>query len=140
MYIPLHKTNIVHYQELSSLNSPLLQHPSVLSLRSVVDSLLTELSPLSTNDLSTFTRSTLSASVLNNLLAHVVAAEKEADTSDDERLCAVSDDWNYGPDEAGELFWNGDPAIGRDTIAAAKGLVDLHTMDDCIDLFCLADE
>ena len=37
----------------------------------------------------------------------------------------LSDDWDYEPDEAGEIFWNRDPAIGRDTIAAAKGLVDL---------------
>jgi hypothetical protein len=120
----------VHFQELSSLNSPLLQHPSVYSLRSVVDSLLIELSPLPTTDLSSFTRSTVSTSVLQNLLAHVVAAEAEADTSDDERRYTVEDDWSYGPDEAGELFYNGDPSIGRDTIAAAKGLVDLHETDD----------
>jgi hypothetical protein len=114
----------VHFQELSSLNSPLLHHPSIISLRTVVDSLIPELSPLSIKDLSSFTRSTLSFSVIQNLLAHVTAAEAETYTSDEERRDAVSE-VSWGPDEPGDLLYQSDPS-NKDAMDAAKGLVNLH--------------
>ena len=93
---------------------------------SVIEPILEELSPLSKKALSEFTRSTLSKSVLQNVLAHVVAAEAESTTSETERLDAAMDD-NFGPEEVGDNFII---ETGSETIVAAKGLVDLHN-DSC---------
>jgi hypothetical protein len=86
--------------------------------------LVTELSPLSTDDLSKFSRSTVSSGVLRNLLAHVVAAETESDTSDQERRDAITDDWSFGPEEVGDIF--SVAAQGEEKIDAARMLLDLH--------------
>jgi hypothetical protein len=63
-------------------------------------------------------------SVLQNLLAHVTAAQAEATTSEDERLEVVEDDWNFGPERIGENYYGGE-SIGEETIDAAKGLIEL---------------
>ena len=113
----------MHFQELSLLNSPLSSRPAITSLLSVIEPLITELSPLSTKALSTFTRATLSKSVLRNLLAHAVAAEAESHTSDKERLRVVLES-DFGPEEVGENFYT--DHIENGTIDAVKGLIDLH--------------
>jgi hypothetical protein len=123
---PLTLLTSVHFQELSSLNSPLVHHSSILSLRTVVDSLITELSPLSVKDLSSFTRSTLSHSVLQNLLAHVLAAKADTDLSDEDRRDVVSD-ISWGLDEPGELFYESTHSLGKNYIDAAIGFVDLYS-------------
>jgi hypothetical protein len=63
-------------------------------------------------------------SVLQNLLAHVTAAQAEATTSEDERLDVVEDDWNFGPERIGENYYGGE-SMGEETIDAAKGLIEL---------------
>ena len=84
---------------------------------------MSELSPLSCKNLSAFTRSTHSKSVLQNLLAHVTAAEAQSTTSEIERLQVVMRDIDFGPDNVGDNFH---PEIIRnEAIVAARGLVDL---------------
>jgi hypothetical protein len=114
----------VHFQELSLLNSPLLRRPAISTLLAVIEPVISELSPLSCNSLATFTRSTLSKSVLLNLLAHVKAAEAESTTSETERLRVVVDDTDFGPDNVGDNFYP--DAIKNEAIVAAKGLIDLQ--------------
>lgn len=101
-----------------------MHRPAISTLSSVIEPLISELAPLTVANLSAFTRSTLSKGVLQNLLAHVTAAEAEATTSEDERLDVVEDDWNFGPDRVGENYYGG-KSIPEETIVAAKGLVDL---------------
>src|SRR5271170_4940319 len=125
---------IVHFQELSLLNSPVLCRPAITSLLSVIDPLLSELSPLSSKSLSTFTRSTLSKSVLRNLLAHAMAAEAEPHSSEKERLRVVMDDGDFGPEEVGENFYTNH--IENGTIDAVKGLIDLHKLEVDTDCTC----
>ena len=108
---------------MSFLNSPLLRRPAITSLLSVIDPVITELSPLSCKNLSTFTRSTLSKSVVQNLLAHAMAAEAESVTSETERLQVVINDTDFGPDNVGDNFYAG--KIQKEAITAAKGLIDL---------------
>lgn len=114
----------MHLQELSFLNSPLLRRPAVSSLPSAIDPLTNELSSLSCKGLSTFTQSTLSKSVLQNLLAHVTAAEAESSTSETERRRVVLDDANFGPESMGDNFCT--DVLGSETIIAVKGLIDLQ--------------
>lgn len=114
----------MHFQELSLLNSPLLCRPAITSLLAVIDPLLTELSPLSNKSLSTFTRSSLSKSVLRNLLAHAMAAEADSHSSEKERLRVVMGDSEFGPEEVGENFYTNH--IENGTIDAVRGLIDLH--------------
>ena len=117
----------MHFQELSLLNSPLINRPAISSLQSVVDAVLAELSPLSRKALSEFTRSAISKGVQQLLLAHVVAAEAQSSTSEEERLNVVMED-DFGPDEIGDNFY---AAAGTEAIVAARGLVDLHNDDAC---------
>ena len=117
---------IVHAQELSMLNSPLIERPAISSLLSVIDPLIQEITPLTTSDVP---RSTLSVGVLQNLLAHVLTAEAEAVTTEDERLQAIENDWEYGPEEVGENIFL-DESIGQDSIEAAKGLIELFKSED----------
>jgi hypothetical protein len=127
MYIfHLPRLIIVHAQELSMLNSPLLERPGISSLLSVIDPLIQEIAPLTT---SVVPRSTLSRGVLQNLLAHVITAESEAVTSEEERLDAIENDWEYGPEEVGENIIL-DESVGRDSIEAAKGLLELFKSED----------
>ena len=79
--------------------------------------------PCHAKNLSEFTRSTLSKSVIQNLLAHVTAAEAESATSETERLRVVMDDTDFGPDNVGDNFYTG--KIQKEAIVAAKGLIDL---------------
>jgi hypothetical protein len=125
----------VHLQELSLLDSPLLcQRPAISSLLSVIDPLISELSPLSYKSLSAFIRSHLSKGVVGNLLAHVTTAEAESSTSEDERLRVVEDVLNFGPDKVGDNFF---PDIQSDAIDAAKCLVTLHQPEfDSCDISC----
>jgi hypothetical protein len=108
------------------LNSPLLDRPGISSLLSVIDPLIQEITPLTTSPVP---RSTLSRGVLQNLLAHVITAETEATTSEDERLLAIEDDWEYGPEEVGENIFL-DESVGQDSIEAAKGLIELFKSED----------
>ena len=117
---------IVHAQELSMLNSPLLERPAISSLLSVIDPVIQEITPLTTSDVL---RSTLSKGVLQNLLAHTISAEAEAATSEEERLNAIEDDWQYGPEEVGENIFP-DESVGQDSIEAAKGLIELFKSED----------
>ena len=127
MYIfHLARLTIVHAQELSMLNSPLLERPGISSLLSVIDPLIQEIAPLTTSEIP---RSTLSRGVLQNLLAHVITAESEAVTSEEERLDAIENDWEYGPEEVGENIIL-DESVGRDSIEAAKGLLELFKSED----------
>jgi hypothetical protein len=108
------------------------------SLLSVIDPLLTELSPLSNNALSTFTHSTLSKSVLRNLLAHAMAAEAESHSSEKERLRVVMGDDEFGPEEVGENFYTNH--IENGTLDAVRGLIDLHKLEidtECTFLFSI---
>ena len=114
----------MHYKELLLLNSTLLHRPAIASLLAVIDPLIAELSTLSPKTLSAFTRSSLSKSVLQILLAHVKAAEAESSTSESERLAVVLNDREFGPEEVGDNFVADN--IGDETIVAAKGLIDLH--------------
>jgi len=108
------------------LNSPLLERPGISSLLSVIDPLIQEIAPLTTSEVP---RSTLSRGVLQNLLAHVITAESEAVTSEEERLDAIENDWEYGPEEVGENIIL-DESVGRDSIEAAKGLLELFKSED----------
>ena len=108
------------------LNSPLLERPAISSLLSVIDPVIQEITPLSTSDVP---RSTLSKSVLKNLLAHTISAEAEAATSEEERLHAIEDDWQYGPEKVGENIFLHE-SIGQDSIEAAKGLIELFKSED----------
>lgn len=82
---------------------------------------------MSSKSLSTFTRATLSKSVLRNLLAHAMAAETESHSSEKERLRVVMDDSDFGPEEVGENFYTNH--IENGTIDAVKGLIDLHKLE-----------
>ena len=129
---------LVHLQELSCLNSTLLCRPAISALLDVVDPLAHELSHMSNKDLTTFARGALSKSVIQNLLAHVVAAEAQSATSEDERVDVVTEDIDYGPDRVGDNFC---PTLlsSNDAIDAAKGLIDLHIPDsDECDILCLS--
>lgn len=108
------------------LNSPLLDRPAISSLLSVIDPVIQEITPLATSDVP---RSTLSKGVLQNLLAHTISAEAEAVSSEEERLLAIEDDWQYGPEEVGESIFL-DESIGQDSIEAAKGLIELFKSED----------
>jgi hypothetical protein len=108
------------------LNSPLLERPAISSLLSVIEPVIEEITPLTTSDIP---RSTLSKAVLQNLLAHTISAEAEAVTSEEERRLAIEDDWQYGPEEVGENVFL-DESIGRDSIEAAKGLIELFKSED----------
>ena len=123
---------LVCLQELSFLNSPLLSHPSISSLLSVIESLIRELSPLSQKELNSFTRSTISHGVLCNVLAHVKTAESGAVTSEEERLDAAQD-WNFGPERVGDNFYEG--ISGNKTIDAAKLLIDFQQSEHSGTLF-----
>lgn len=50
-------------------------------------------------------------------------------TSEDERLLAIENDWEYGPEEVGENILL-DDSIGQDSIEAAKGLIELFKSED----------
>jgi hypothetical protein len=118
---------IVSLQELAFLNSPLLRRPAVSALISVIDPLVKELAPLSKEALTSFTKSTIAQSVLTNLLAHVVAAENEATTTEEERL-EVADDLEFGPEHVGDNFIQ--QVEAKEEIDAASFLLDLADNDD----------
>ena len=106
------------------LNSPLLRRSAVTTLLTVIEPVISELSTLSSDNLSEFTRSDLSKSVIQNLLAHVKAAEAQSTTTEAERLDVVMDDSDFGPDNVGDNFYT--DTIKKEVIVAAKGLTDLQ--------------
>jgi hypothetical protein len=114
---------IVQLQELALLNSSLLRRPTIQKLVSVIEPLITEFTPLTQNELTSFTRSSISHGVLQNLLAHVTVAEQDAFSSEAERQRIVEDDIDFGPDNVGDNYVDG--PVANDDIVAAKGLIDL---------------
>jgi len=113
----------VQLHELALLNSSLLRRQTIQALVAVIEPLVTELSPLSEEDLTSFTRSSISHGVLQNLLAHVTVAEADAFSSESERRRIVEGDIDFGPDNVGDNFLDG--PVQNDDIVAASGLIDL---------------
>jgi len=124
--IPFLCWQIVSLQELSFLDSPLIRRPAISALISVVDPIVKELAPLSKPALNSFTRSSVAQSVLTNLLAHVVAAEHESTTTEEERFEVVND-FYFGPEHVGDNFIQ--QVEEKEEIDAASFLLDLADND-----------